>query len=381
MTPKEGKVETDPMTGYETLEDMLSIPLDLILPASTIGNKRKRGRGRRLMQKEAIVLLKVHLASCELDVLMSLATTLLMRNHHFITVINEATKLADSRYVEIVQAKDSPESDDDNEPLKQFDSQNNLNFASQSPDKVDKEKYKGGRGKANPISKEEQPTPFPLAIRAVMPLMTIHGTSTIKLQLKYVHSQIEQVLKRLKYLSQSLWGFAEQNLALSEQLYHDSESQDVLEVDEAVVINSASVKLAREKRFIGEIEDMLYHRINEVLNVLQSPNSDEDIFACAIDKETNRFVSMKKWCDELEISIFEDKSLDENGDDSILHSTPKNKRVKITEPTVDQITEEADENKSKFHDDGEAMDESPESPFHLTHSQVDAAAVLRNMNR
>jgi hypothetical protein len=328
--------------------------------------RTRRRRRRRLMQKEALTLVRVHLIATELDVLLSLATSLLMHRHTLKQTIGEAVRRSDSSHVNVVtqvvvamnKEKDDNESQEDDcdddeshhtpsvnsqlqptmtntKTSKQLDvaaaghgshhsnSQQSEQSAvehyhgtQQAPsfkDDVQEEEERANAkhngqpqeavatdGDKKDVTAAEESAveevkqkqkqrrsimpPRSLSIRAIVPILQIHGTSVIERQLQYVQTQVCGLLRELQSLSHTLWGLAEQNLALAEQLDQAAESQEQdmgMDLDGTtanpypLAITSVNNKLAREKRFVGEVEDMVYHRIEQLLSSLVLPAQKE----------------------------------------------------------------------------------------------------------
>lgn len=292
--------ETSDKEEEETIESLLSVPISFILCGGVSKNKStknklgqqrgKNGSGsRRMLRSEAMTLINIRLLSVELDSLMSI-------------IFNTLLKLRSCR--------DSVD--------RVLGLQNKLQFdRNQNPPKKEVENDENTRDfLSRPIYSCD--STLALQTRALLPLLYVHGERTCLPSLKKMTSEIERVLSELHSCGVALRQCSEQNLCISQQLtdMFSIEMDFDEDITNAIRQKSKGGALAREKKLIGDVENEVCTRIENLLEMGFEHNSgslsnhvqinDEKEqspfktpFQMARCCQTGRYMSMESFCNDL----------------------------------------------------------------------------------
>jgi len=368
----------------ESIESLLSVPVDFFLPLENQAqpNPRRPTQQQRFIRKEAWQLLLVRFLASEMDCLLSLSISILMQLsackqsiHRLLNICGTSCGSED-----IMVSLERKKTDPDKQPNSSANEENNEQI--HLPPAI----------------------PISIALRAVLPLLVIHGENYCNDQLSYIQQQLSTCLTQLQQCSQTILQFSEQNLAVADQLMQvaQNELEDDNEGYSTPISNSGL--LAQEKRLVGEIEEAVHTRIEHVLRMAafcdgavkqeeQEVDDDGvDAFELAKDEQTGSFVSMEKLCKQLEDEIksgesrMRPRSPDNGRSDArrsgavmgltSLSSLKRHRQEENDLNNQDERDNDVAKRKKVVGGDDEDTVFSKEVEHDFTHSQVNAAAVL-----
>jgi len=171
-----------------------------------------------------------------------------------------------------------------------------------------------------------------LYLRAIEPLLRMHGCTIPQQVLQHVQAETERILgDELPSLGRTLRQFSEQNWSVVNTLLDTMDNMMMMMMDGSGGCGWNVEKLAREKKAVAEFEEEVCRRIDRLVRMGSSCTSDSDstsnvplsfspgidnteeemgggdAFDMAIDPQTRTFISMAEFCDNfLEDSVIED---------------------------------------------------------------------------